>query len=180
MFETKIDGAGLAASNHDYGILLVQNPSNFLRFEYWSGGSGVYVRAYRVINGHGVLPAELSTPAPVAVGASNALRVTKNNYAFTLQYKIDDEEWETVGTFQQIGFTLGEAGLFVNNAVGDPLASGYFDYFSATEPPAPFEASSGEPCSSEVLPQSEIVPQGEILPTSEMEPAIPRRSNRSR
>ena len=110
VYETKIDGVNLGAANQDYGIMLFQNPTNYFRFEFWNGGAGTYVRAYRVVNGSGVLPPSISTASPVTLGASNTLRVTKNGNTFSLEYKIDGGPYIPAGSFTQAGFTVNQAG----------------------------------------------------------------------
>jgi hypothetical protein len=115
--------------------MLFQNATNFMRFEFWNGGAGTYVRAYKVIGGAGFLPPSITTAAPVALGAANSLRVTKSGNTFTLEYKIDGGGYVNVGSLTQAGFTIAQTGLFVNNAVGNPATQGNFDSFSATAGP---------------------------------------------
>ena len=114
---------------------LFQNATNYFRFEFWNGGSGTYVRAYRVVNGSGVLPPSISTASPVTLGAANSLRVTKNGNTFTLEYKIDGGPYIPAGSFTQAGFTVNQAGVFVNNAIGNPTTTANVDNFSATAGP---------------------------------------------
>jgi hypothetical protein len=88
-----------------------------------------------VVNGSGVLPPSISTASPVTLGAANSLRVTKNGNTFTLEYKIDGGPYIPAGSFTQAGFTVNQAGVFVNNAIGNPTTTANVDNFSATAGP---------------------------------------------
>lgn len=130
IYETKIDGQKIGTRAQTYGILLWQDASNYLRFEYWTDGRRVIPAAWKIIGGAGSI-AKLGTS--ITLGASNYLRVTKTGSTFKLEYSNNGTAWNTVGSFTQTGFTINQAGLVVINALNNPATIGNFDYFSLTQ-----------------------------------------------
>jgi hypothetical protein len=127
-YETKIDGVNIGAKFQTYGIFLQQDNANFLRFEFWTNGSGVRPAAWRNIGGIG----STAIYGPViTLGSSNYLRVTRTGSTFQLNYSTNGTTWVTAGSFTQAGFSVKKAGLHVDNARGtsSPVTTGNFDYF---------------------------------------------------
>lgn len=131
VYETKIDGTNLGSERHSYGIMLWQDSSNYIRFEYHYEYTAS-VAAYRVISGTG---STALAGAATSMGAANYLRVSQTGTSFTLQYSQNGSSWTTVGSFSQSGFVANEAGLFVINAGGSPLTTAKFDYFTSSPLP---------------------------------------------
>ncbi len=128
-YETKIDGVNINTDYQAYGIMLYQDSSNFMRFEYMAVGSQIYVDAYITISGSG---SQAIAGPGVTLGASNYLRVTRSNNSFKLEYSGDGVSWKTAGTFSQ-AFTVNKAGLYVINAGRNPATTANFDYFGVTQ-----------------------------------------------
>ncbi len=128
--ETKIDGAALGQRAQGYGILFWQDQNNFIRFEFWSYGSTVYVAAWRVSNGSGSQPLPLKTVMP---GSSNLLRVSKTGSTYQFSYSINGgSTWLLAGTFSASGFSPASVGVEANNYEFMPSTTANFDYFSLT------------------------------------------------
>jgi hypothetical protein len=127
-YETKIDGVNIGAAAQTYGIFLQQDNANFLRFEFWTNGSGVRPAAWKNIGGIG---SNAIYGPVITLGSSNYLRVTRTGSTFQLDYSTNGTTWVTAGSFTQAGFSVNKAGLHVDNAGGSsaPATTGNFDYF---------------------------------------------------
>jgi hypothetical protein len=127
--ETKIDGAALGPRAQGYGIFLWQNAGNYIRFEFWSYGTGVvYAAAWRVINGSGSQALPLTT---VTLGASNRLRVTRTGNTYRMFFITDGSSvWRSAGSFTQSNFAPAQVGLDVVNYETTPQTTANFDFFS--------------------------------------------------
>ncbi|MBI1936260.1 VCBS repeat-containing protein [Candidatus Woesearchaeota archaeon] len=140
VYETKIDGVNIGASYQTYGIMLSQDSANYLRFEFWNGGSGAQPSVWRIIGGSGsnVILAPATT-----LGSSNYIRVTRTGSVFQLDYSTNGMTWTTAGSFTQSGFTVNQAGVYVINAGANPATTGNFDYFSVAQftPPPPTDTT---------------------------------------
>ena len=127
-WETKIDGLNLGQERHTYGILLWQDASSYVRFEYhYQYATKVW--AYRVIGGSGSTAIDGPT---LTLGNTNYLRVVRSGSTFTLSYSQNGSTWNTVGSFTQPGFTVNQVGVVVINAGGNPPTTANFDYFTIT------------------------------------------------
>ncbi|HVZ61488.1 MAG TPA: S8 family serine peptidase [Terriglobales bacterium] len=126
--ETRIDGAALGPRAQAYGILLWQNSNNYVRFEFWTYGTGVIATAWRVINGAGSQALPLSY---ISLGSSNGLRVTRTGNTYSMDYSLNrGVTWNFAGSFTQVGFVPVQAGLEVANYELNPATTANFDYFS--------------------------------------------------
>lgn len=124
-FETKIDGINLNAATQSYGILLWQDSTHFIRFEFWTDGKGVRPAAWTV---NGSSKAQAIMGPVISMGSSNSLRVTRIGNKFTLQYSTNGGgTWQTAGSFTQT-ITVAQAGVHVINSP-TPSTTASFDYF---------------------------------------------------
>lgn len=127
VYETKIDGINIGSQYQTYGIMLEQNTSNYLRFEYWSDASGAKVAAWKTISNGG---SNAIGVQPVTMGNANYLRVTKTGTTYKLEYSQNGSSWALAGSFTQAGFTVNRSGLYVINAGTNPQTIANFDYFT--------------------------------------------------
>jgi hypothetical protein len=85
VYETRIDGASLSRVGHSFGILLWQNSTNFIRFEFRADGTGAAAAAWRTIAGAGSnaippgrppseRPPTCGSPGPAASTGSTSVR----------------------------------------------------------------------------------------------------------
>ncbi len=128
VYETKIDGLNISTAYQAYGIFISQDPSNFLRLEYWTIGGGVFVDAWQTIAGRG--SQAISGPS-VSLGAANYLRVTRTGDTWQLEYSSDGASWLTAGSFTQ-ALTVNAVGMSVANSANASTTAN-FDYFSITQ-----------------------------------------------
>jgi PKD repeat protein len=128
IYETKIDGVNIGTAAQTYGIFLQQDDANFLRFEFWTNGSGVRPAAWKNIGGIG---SNAIYGPVITLGSSNYLRVTRTGSTFQLDYSTNGTTWVTAGSFTQAGFSVNKAGLHVDNAGGSsaPATTANFNYF---------------------------------------------------
>jgi regulation of enolase protein 1 (concanavalin A-like superfamily) len=124
-FETRIDGVNLASASQSYGILVWQDSTHFIRFEFWTQGNGVHAAAWSV-NGASLNQAILGPT--ITLGASNSLRVTRTGDRFTLQYSTNGgSTWQNAGSYTQ-AMTVTQVGMHVINSP-TPSTTANFDYF---------------------------------------------------
>lgn len=129
-FEIKVDGVTISQQHQYYGLMLWQDNSNYIRFEFWTAGSGVQVNVYRIIGGNGDWT---YSGQSYTMSATNYLRIINTGVRYELQYSANGSTWNTAYTFNQNGFTPSQAGIYTGNATGNPATTGNFDYFKVTE-----------------------------------------------
>jgi hypothetical protein len=127
VYETKIDGNKISGSSQTYGIMLWQDSSHYLRFEFWSYNGRVYPAAWQVI---GTASSGVLKGPSLSLGTANSLRVTRQGNTYTLEYSTNGgTSWKSAGSFS-VGLTVKQAGVYVINAVSNPSTTAYFDSFS--------------------------------------------------
>jgi hypothetical protein len=126
--ETRINGINVSQRAQSYGILLWQNSSNYIRFEFWNYGSITYAAAWRVSNGAGTA----AFPGRALIlGAANLIRLTRTADSFQMEYSTNGgSSWTTAGSFSQPGFNPDKIGLEATNYEFNPATTANFDYFS--------------------------------------------------
>ena len=129
VYETMIQGINLLPVDRStYGIMLYQDSNNYMRFEFRHQFSD-QAEAYKIIGNSG---SNVLASGSISLGATNFLRAIRSGSDYTLQYSIGGPNWITVGSFNQPGFTINSAGLYVINAGTNPATTANFDYFSST------------------------------------------------
>ena len=113
-----------------YGIMLQQDSSNFMRFEFATlSGSKEVAQGWNITNGDG---ADTIAGPSVTLQAYNYLRLTKSGSKFKLEYSGDGTTWQLAGEILVPGVTLNQAGLFVSNSGNTPAVTANFDYWRVT------------------------------------------------
>ncbi|MBI5474214.1 MAG: T9SS type A sorting domain-containing protein [Ignavibacteriae bacterium] len=127
--EAKFD----ASMNAEYqlnGIVVEQDASNLLRFDFYTNGTSTFVDAISITDG------AASMRINGQIGGINMsplyLRAARNGNSWTLKYSTDGSGWTTAGTFTH-DLVATAIGPFAGNAGGAPPAfTGLIDYFRNT------------------------------------------------
>ncbi len=109
------------------GILVEQDASNLLRFDFYTNGTNIMANSLSITNG------TASTRINFSIGAVNQaplyLRVQRNGADWTMRYSTDSTTWNLAGTFSH-PLTATAIGPFAGNAGGAPPAfTGLVNYF---------------------------------------------------
>ncbi len=128
------------------GILVEQDASNFLRFDFTNNGTDT--RIFAAIFNNGSVSVEVNTV--ISVGSPMFLRVTRAGNQWTQWYSVDGVTW-----LQAVSFThtlvVGTVGVFAENAGGSaPQHIAVIDYFFNTASP--------------ISPEDANVPVDEVAP----------------
>ena len=124
--EAKFD----ALLNSEYqlnGLLVEQDATNLLRFDFYTNGINTIVDAISITNG------TASVRISSQIGGTNMsplyLQVSRNANSWTMKYSTDGTAWTTAGTFTH-DLVASAIGPFAGNAGGSPPAfTGLIDYF---------------------------------------------------
>ena len=111
------------------GILVEQDASNFLRFEFQGAGGGTSVFAGKVIGG---TPSTISASAITTTGSSLWMRVARTGNSWTLTWSGDGANFQSAASFSQ-SLTVSAigpmAGNFGNSGRETPDFTASVDYF---------------------------------------------------
>ena len=130
VYETRLSGSALTTGFMKYGIMLQQDSSNFMRFEFATlSGSKIVAQGWNISNGNG--SNTIAGPS-VTLQAYNYLRLTRTGSKFKLEYSGNGTTWQLAGEILVPGFTLSQAGLFVSNSGNTPAITANFDYWRVT------------------------------------------------
>lgn len=107
------------------GILVEQNASNFIRFDFYSNGTSTYVFSAIFVSGE---PKMLINKV---IGSSSAyfLRVERSADQFTLSYSLNGTSWLSAGNLSH-DFEVVQVGVYAGNASGtnSPAFTADVDY----------------------------------------------------
>ena len=121
------------------GLLVEQDPQNFLRVDFYSDGSALRLFAARFTGG---VPQTLHNQ--VIAGHPNLyLRLTRQGNIWTPQHSSDGTNWTVLGSFTQ-AMTVSKVGVFAGNAGANPAYTAVVDYFFNTASPVVPEDGAGE------------------------------------
>jgi len=113
------------------GILVEQDTSNFLRFDFHSDGTNTKIFAAAFSNGS----ASVKVNEVVAVGNPAFLRVTRNANEWIQWYSADGVTWTQAVSFTH-ALAVEAAGVFAGNSGnGAPRHIAFIDYFFNTATP---------------------------------------------
>jgi len=107
------------------GLLVEQDSSNFIRFDFYSDGSNLRVFAASFQNGSPTV----QVSDVIASGVPLYMRVKRVGNQWTQQYSYDGVNWQTAVSFTY-SMTLGSASLFAGNAGSNaPAYTALVDYY---------------------------------------------------
>ena len=112
------------------GLLVEQDPQNFLRLDVYSDGSALWLFAARFVGG---VPTTLRNQA-LAAAPTLYLRLTRQGDAWTPQYSYDGVSWIGVSGFTH-ALAVSSVGVFAGNAGNNPAFTAVVDYFFNTAAP---------------------------------------------
>jgi regulation of enolase protein 1 (concanavalin A-like superfamily) len=120
------------------GLIAKADNFNYVRFDFYSSGSDLNVFAATFSNGSPTVRANASIPNAEEM----YLRMQRQGSQWTLLYRLDGEDWNTLATFgysvgiSQVGICAGNAG---SNPPGFTAAVDYF--FNMNEPIDPYNVN---------------------------------------
>lgn len=107
------------------GMLVEQDSSNFIRFDFYSDGSNLRVFAASFQNGSPTIQVN----DVITSGVPLYMRVNRVGNQWTQQYSYDGTNWQTAVSFTY-GLTVGSASLFAGNAGSNaPAYTALVDYY---------------------------------------------------
>jgi regulation of enolase protein 1 (concanavalin A-like superfamily) len=112
------------------GLLVEQDADNFLRLDFYSDGSALWVFAARFVGG---VPTTLINQ-PIASSSELYLRLTRQGDTWTPQYSDDGVSWNPLGSFTH-ALNVSAVGVFAGNTGGNPAHTAVVDYFFNTFAP---------------------------------------------
>ncbi len=117
------------------GILIEEDPQNFIRCDFYSDGSQLYFYAASFVDNNPTPRVELPIPAP---SAPLYLRVIRVGNTWVGAYSRDGMTWTVGVTFSHV-MTVNAVGIYAANAMGSPIPAytGVFDYFFSRIVPEP-------------------------------------------
>lgn len=121
-----------------HGILVQQDPLNWIRFDYSSSGANTKIFAATTINGS----SSVKYNVDVATGTPPYMRVKRVGTQWTLKYSYDGVNWTSTPSFNH-GMIVSSIGPFAGNAGTNPAYTALVDYFFNTEHPINPEDAGG-------------------------------------
>lgn len=114
------------------GILVQQDPDNFLRFDFFSDGTDTFVHmaAFRdgVVFGN-------TSQTKIDYADTLYMRVKREGNNFTQSYSLDGQTWMTATVYNKAIYVVSEVGLFAGNAGDNPAFTASIDYLFNTASP---------------------------------------------
>lgn len=107
------------------GVLVQQDNSNYLRFNFQNEGNGINTLV--LVNGQGNNTAVVFT-TPVALSGASYMRINRAGDIWNLQYSTDGVNW-TFATSHTRTLVTNQIGPFVGNTGNDPAHTNTIDYF---------------------------------------------------
>ena len=123
--EVKFDST-ITKKTQTMGVLVQQDTSNWLRFNFQNDGSGA--NSLIVVSSVNNNPIVVSTTMPITVGAANYMRINRAGNFWNLQYSTDGATWIYAATIDR-ALTMSAIGPFVGNTGNNPEHVGIIDYF---------------------------------------------------
>jgi hypothetical protein len=120
------------------GLVIQQNPSNYIRCDFNSDGSGTRVFAATIVNDAGTAETGFNDVVASNGFAPLYMRVKRERNIWTLSYSLNGTTWQDHATFKH-DLTVTAIGLFAgnNDAGSAPSHTGLFDYFRGRIPATP-------------------------------------------
>jgi len=115
------------------GILVQQDPSNWLRFNFQNDGSGVNSLVVARSNKN-VANASVIFSTPVATTAPSYMRLNRVGDLWNVQYSVDGSTWIFATTITQT-LTMSQIGPYAANTGTNPEHTGSIDYFENMNAP---------------------------------------------
>ncbi len=113
------------------GIIVEQNSDNFIRTDFYSDGTSLYIFSATIIDGiAGTQINETITPT----SSNSYLRVTRAGDVWTIAYSFNGSDWTTAGSYTQ-PLAVTKTGPFAANAGIFPANTVVVDYFENTSVP---------------------------------------------
>ncbi|MFN0158701.1 MAG: immunoglobulin domain-containing protein [Bacteroidota bacterium] len=130
--------ANMAAQYQGSGVIVEQDLTNYIRFNFQQRTTGTRVYAATITNGTATTRYDLS----ISNGNPIYMRVTRVGNTWTHRYSYNGSTWTTAGTFS-FTLTVGRVGPFILNAGSPaPQFTGLVDYFfNNASPIAPEDGS---------------------------------------
>ena len=124
-FEVEVKFAsGVSSAWQIQGLMVKQDDTNFLRFDFYGTGSGMAVFGGSVLGGTG----EFKINVNAANGSPLYMRVKRQGSTWTLQYSYNGSDWVVAGSFVR-AMNVTEVGLHASNYVPNPAHTASIDYF---------------------------------------------------
>lgn len=117
------------------GVIISEDTSNYLRFDYFSANGNVHLFASREVNGTPTALVNITIPA---TSAPLFTRIGRTGNTWTYAYSLDGTTWTTAASFQHT-LTTTELGLYAgNDGTTPPAHTTIVDYlFDTTTPITP-------------------------------------------
>ncbi|MEZ5591614.1 MAG: hypothetical protein R3F53_13230 [Gammaproteobacteria bacterium] len=112
------------------GLLIEQDADNFLRVDFYSDGTQLWLFAAHFVNG---VPSTQLNQA-VTRGSTLYLRLTRQGDQWTPHYSYDGSSWTTASSFTHT-LQVSAVGVFTGNAGSNPAYTAVVDYFFNTAAP---------------------------------------------
>jgi regulation of enolase protein 1 (concanavalin A-like superfamily) len=112
------------------GLLVEQDPSNYVRFDVYSDGNSLRVFGATFSNGS----ATIRVNSSIASGPTTYLRMARSGNQWTAQYSYDGSSWSTAASFSH-ALTVSSVGVFAANFNPNPAYTAVVDYFYETSAP---------------------------------------------
>ena len=135
----------LTANTQMQGIIIQQDASNYLRFDFYHNGSTVNIFAASFSGG---TPFAQSNVNLGTVSAPMSMRITRDGNNWTQSYSFDGRNWTTSADFD-FNLAVSQAGVFAANTGGNPAHTAVIDYFFTTA--NPIVPEDGNPASTATL-----------------------------
>lgn len=134
--EVKFDSA-LSMEYQMQGIVIEQDPANFIRYDFYSDGNGTRIFAFAATLAEGTSSAKIDA-AINNPGAPLYMRIKREADKWTQSYSFDGQNWAVSGIFNH-SLTVTKVGVFVGNEAASggtaPAYLGSIDYFFNTASP---------------------------------------------
>ena len=131
-FDVEVKFASMLNSKtQTMGMLVEQDSSNWLRFNFQNDGLGL--NSLVVVDTKNGNAAVVST-TPITIGTANYMRLNRAGDQWNLQYSTDDTTWVPAATITRT-LTMSQIGAFVGNTGNNPAFTGVIDYFISTAQP---------------------------------------------
>lgn len=134
-FETEVKFSSQPVSAYQMqGLLINQDDSNFIRYDFYHDGDNLKVFAASFNGGS----PSVRTNQTIVSSANLSLRVQRVGDTWTLLYSTDGSSWNTATSFD-FGLTVSSIGVFAGNAGSSPEFTALVDYFLYAEGGLPSE-----------------------------------------
>lgn len=128
--EVKFDSL-VTKKTQSMGILIQQDPANWLRFNVQNDGPGT--NSIAVVDSNKNNP-QVVFSAPATLGASTYLRLNRAGSFWNLQFSSDGANWSFVTTITRT-LVVSEMGAYIGNTGPNPAFVGVIDYFQSLDAP---------------------------------------------